>query len=1014
MADLSPTPAPINGPDPDQPGERSHVAGLNGVPVNGPMPTDKPHMPKAMAVTPENPCRICAATAGCRVDSRRARIGCLHKDGPLSVKSTIAETGQPCFVHEYDPTTGRVLEPVPDETARFLAALFADDDRVVMRPTEAWIEGGRKRSRVIYKAVLHHTAERFRTNARFWTILQWAAETQNANLFFGVCPRFGGGRFDLAWQIRTVRALWADLDHCKPEEALKRCEDAGLPRPSIVVCSGHGVHLYWLLSEACLIDDAGGDPPPVLTGWVKQPDGKSKPRKFVKGSDGEVHYLHPQDAKTKADSSAPNPAFPFRRSAKAIHIQDILAGIASKIGGDHTTDLARLLRLPGTLNRKDARNGKEPVPCVLLECDPARRYPFTDFERFAQASPDKARREKVVQVRLPSGARFAGRRLGRLNDLINACALEAVGARSERDFHLCAWCVEQGLDRERVWSEVQSVGKFAEKGRGYFDRTWEAAEGKTREKIYERATRKAGEGRPSANGTNRAGREAAPASNDGAFGSGDPPDRGEATDGQESSRPNAVNEAINEPHRLGRIWLRTHAAHPDRCMAAFYREQFHIWTGTHWAARPDAEMKAALSKFCKRQLDDDNAWICEGWQGDGPPPTVPKVTTALVGNVMLAISGDVLIAAENPQPYWLGPDPGPRNWMALRNGLLDIEALLAGAQQPLRPHSPLWFSPSCLPFDFDPRADCPLWKAFLARNLGDDPGKVLLLQEWAGYVICHGSSLQKMLMMVGEGANGKSVVIAAFLALLGEDNVSTVPLELFGERFRLVGTVGKLLNLMAEVGEIDKVAEGQLKAFVVGDPIEVEKKYKQPFTVRPTARIMLATNNAPQFSDKSDGIWRRALLLPFIIQIPPEEQVKGMDKPDFWQAAGEPPGILNWALVGLHRLRANKGAFTVPQSCREAVEKLRADSNPARRFLLDRYECDPTAGWQAAKDEVYQDYRVWCGANGHHPLAEIGFGREVMRTFKNGVKADKSSPDGSGRRHPVYKGLRRIHNGEGL
>ena len=51
-------------------------------------------------------------------------------------------------------------------------------------------------------------------------------------------------------------------DHVTVAEARERVAKAGLPPPSIVVNSGNGVHLYWLLDEPFLIDDAG-DPPPV-------------------------------------------------------------------------------------------------------------------------------------------------------------------------------------------------------------------------------------------------------------------------------------------------------------------------------------------------------------------------------------------------------------------------------------------------------------------------------------------------------------------------------------------------------------------------------------------------------------------------------------------------------------------------------------------------------------------------------------------------------------------------------
>jgi P4 family phage/plasmid primase-like protien len=458
-------------------------------------------------------------------------------------------------------------------------------------------------------------------------------------------------------------------------------------------------------------------------------------------------------------------------------------------------------------------------------------------------------------------------------------------------------------------------------------------------------------------------------------------------------------EAPDDPHRLARLWLEKCASHPDYAKAAFYREQFWTWNGTHWVAVPDAEMRGRLTRFCKTQLDKENALIVANWTGENDPPKVPKVTTALVSNVVQALSGDILLEQETPQPAWLGTGPEQRNYVALSNGILDVDALLADSEQVLLSHTPKWFSPVCLPFKFDPDGRCDRWDAFLKRNLDGDTAKARLLQQFVGYLLLPDTRHQKFLMMVGEGANGKSVIVAVLHALLGKDNISSVPLELFGERFRLAGTLGKLANIVAEVGELERVAEGQLKAFVVGDPIECERKFKAPFMARPTARLVLATNNPPTFSDKSDGIWRRTLLLRFTVQIPEQEQVAGMDKPEFWQESGELPGIFNWALAGLYELR-QRGRFVLSGGCREEVEKLRTDSNPARRFLQEHYEAGE--GFVTCAD-LYREYKGWCQEHGHHPLADIGFGKEVARRFPTARRQKRTLPSG---RPWTYGGIR--------
>lgn len=349
---------------------------------------------------------------------------------------------------------------------QFLEVIFEPKDWVLYRPIETWIENGLKKSRVDFKNTRHRSATPDSIEHTIPYMLRLSAGTL-VNVFFGVCPRFADGkRFDLAWQIRTVRVLWIDIDHVTVGEALERVRKAGLPPPTIVVNSGNGVHLYWKLDTPYLIDDVG-NPPPVLLEWPEKSAGSKKPRSYIL-VDGERVYLDKQKHTS-------------RLSPKSMHLQDVLAGIAQACGGDHTTDLARLLRIPGSVNRKDQRNGREPVTTAPVSCDPSLVYPLSVFEAFAKPAPETERQRKIAAMPLPVVKKKVAQRTGdKLADKIAASAIATPGHRSEADFAVCCFAIANGVDKDYVWGLVENVGKFADSGRRYFDLTWENAEFETR------------------------------------------------------------------------------------------------------------------------------------------------------------------------------------------------------------------------------------------------------------------------------------------------------------------------------------------------------------------------------------------------------------------------------------------------------------------------------------------------------------------------------------------------------
>lgn len=371
----------------------------------------------------------------------------------------------------------------PATAERFLLALFLRGSFVSTRPTEIWIAGDQKRSRVDFKGIRSYQIEDALPEIE---IAMRRSKGMNTNLFYGVCPRFGDKQqFEKAWQIRQAPALWADIDNATVAEVLASIEKAGLPHPSAVVSSGNGVHVYWFLDTPYLIDDVG-DPPPVLSECSKvetkvSTNGKSFRVEYFTNEFGDRVNLHnPLTGKVIA-INVPD------LSAKAVRFQDIVAGIAASIGGDHTFDLARLLRVPGSWNRKNQRNGAAPKPCELVEMT-AERFPLERFAEFEQKSPERKRREIAASMPLPTVKKMTAKKADSLADHVATCKIAE--DRSGADFALCAFAIENGIAQEEVWTAVSDVGKFSERGRAYFDKTWDKAAGKTRLKRLEKLEQK--------------------------------------------------------------------------------------------------------------------------------------------------------------------------------------------------------------------------------------------------------------------------------------------------------------------------------------------------------------------------------------------------------------------------------------------------------------------------------------------------------------------------------------------
>ena len=71
---------------------------------------------------------------------------------------------------------------------------------------------------------------------------------QRQSIYFGVNPRTQSGGGSRA-DVACCRAVFADFDGLPLAEVMRRIEDAGLPHPTVIVESGGGFHVYWTLAD---------------------------------------------------------------------------------------------------------------------------------------------------------------------------------------------------------------------------------------------------------------------------------------------------------------------------------------------------------------------------------------------------------------------------------------------------------------------------------------------------------------------------------------------------------------------------------------------------------------------------------------------------------------------------------------------------------------------------------------------------------------------------------------------
>jgi len=349
-----------------------------------------------------------------------------------------------------------------------------------------------------------------------------------------------------------------------------------------------------------------------------------------------------------------------------------------------------------------------------------------------------------------------------------------------------------------------------------------------------------------------------------------------------------------------------------------------------------------------------------------------KVTRHLLSSVLKLGQLSVFV----PRERWVA-DPDIH---VLGNGTLEVST------RTFREHRPEDYATLALPYDYDPEADCEVFEAVLRKAAPDAVG---FLQEFAGYCLTPDTSLETALWFKGPRGSGKSTVIEGFVAMLGDKHGVLGLGEIESSPFALSRIPGKTLLVSTEQPSSYLRSTHVIDALISGESIIMDRKHRDAEEVTPTAKIVWAMNEAPRIANTTSGIFRRVKIVEF-------PALKGKRDPAVKEwVKFEGPGILNWALEGLARLR-ERGGFEFPESVISATAEFEKSNDIPAQFVEE--QCIVAMPYEVASNMLYSRYKGWCEDNGHRPMSNNRVGEEWKRL-------GFSSHKGTGGRR-FWKGLK--------
>lgn len=330
----------------------------------------------------------------------------------------------------------------------------------------------------------------------------------------------------------------------------------------------------------------------------------------------------------------------------------------------------------------------------------------------------------------------------------------------------------------------------------------------------------------------------------------------------------------------------------------------------------------------------------------------------------------------------------PLRLINLQNGILDIST------NTLLEHTPKYHFFNQIPIEYNPEIefkDSEIDKHIqLVLPKSDDR---TLLQEIFGFTLFRQYFIEKVVIFHGGKGTGKSTTINILQKMLGDKNVSHVPLQKLKD-FNVQHLKDKHANMFSDLNNDAVDNAGWLKLLSGNDTHQIELKHSNKnIDNNNYAKLIFSCNDIPQIRKIDDAYFDRMCLISFNTPIR-GESICDRFILDKLTTNKELSGLLNWSVEGLQRLLKNEN-FSYSETTEQVKLRYLRNSNSALAFVyeyLHEVDSKHTMDKWVLYENMYNYYQGYCERHSIYKLSKTiltkTIQQQIQRAFVHTTKAD--------------------------